>query len=300
MTRKNKESQEQMQSQPRFADYHKSAGNLLWLLLLGVLSYVAYQYNIVLFLVFALLPFWLISKSKKISKKAKLWRNCWLSFFMWFIVNAIILKQEKVMFALPDVNMIVSFSNALIVTWVNFVIFVMWGYTFFYSFLKDKTELNLEKQIYFISTTIVFSVLMVIYSQANVYHIKNFEYISLLAAFFASIIYTILIGRIFPKKICYMINLFLSMSFIVIFVTGLIIIYGYVGFYIPEKGRPIGFADLQYLVYFQIVSFSSIILYFLPQKYFTKKPHFHGWEMVLLCGLLSVGICLQQLWLVSL
>lgn len=250
-------------------------------ILFGVLSYVTYQFNIALFLVFFVIP---ILINTKYSKLLTLNRNLTLIAF-WILLNTFLISR----YANAPVNssfLYVNILNTLLIAWINFLYCIC----FFYNMSKVSKKIISLKTLYSILFLCSFETICFWESKFS-NHLFSFIIIGVISAF----LYTYLLMQIFSKKECLYINLIVSLSPIITVICAFVSIFLILKtFNVQKDFRPAYLYGLYYLIFFQIISLSSIVFYFIPSsKFKNKNKTIKFISIIILLILISIGVIIQ-------
>ena len=241
-------------------------------LILIILSIYLYQYNINLYLIFLLFPIFLyqdlILRFPDFASKEI--RSLYLAVCILFLptVYAIVGPQN-----LREVSLLSHAADVLIVSWINFVT----CFLFFFQIKSTKINGNL---IYTILAFLI-SIFTTISYWEKYFSTYFFNYPVILLA---QLTYTVFIVLIFRKNEGIYFNFIMSLSmilthalaFLSYFLLAPVLVFFLDNFYNVSSSFKwpdsviFGTGRFSYLIFFQMTTVSSILLYILPQKYFGK------------------------------
>lgn len=251
-------------------------------------SLFAYQYKIVFYYLLALIPLFILqNKSTLITKLLT-------TAFLWFIVNLGILSTTTSIINPQKLSMEIVLINTLILSWVNFAIYMFFFYNIYQeiSWVKDKLQ-NKSFTFYIILVTIISCFLTTLSLYKYIY---SPIWVAVASIIFA-LIYTYLLNKIFSKKQIIFINFSLSLSPIITIISAWIILFIILNtLYIPEAKRPCMMIGFTFLVYLQILSISSLLTLITPKKAHQKNSY-NILIYFFLFLLISIGIIIQRIYL---
>ena len=246
-----------------------------------VLSFIAYQFNIALFLLFFLLPILIDRQYHYFSKE----NYSLILIFGWFILNTFLLsKQANISINTPF--FLSNISNILIIAWVNAIYY----FYFFTRILKIDKKFISSKILWIIVLLCLFETIC-FWENKFLYYLIPFAAIS----FVATLLYIYFLMKVFSKEECIYINLLISISPIIIVLSAWISIFLILQTFDVQKDfRPLFLYGFYYLIFFQIISLSTIIFYFIPANKFNNSNKFIKIiSLIILLILISIGIILQ-------
>lgn len=261
-----------------------------------ILSLYAYRYGIVFYYTIFLVPIYFIgiSKSRNIKKELENPKLV-ITIIIWFLFNILILINKAPIIDIEKLGIMVVITNVLILSWINCIIFAC----FFYEFYKvyKLINQNIEKKHvinWLVSLTVILGLLM--FFSLKVDANNNYRLIPILIIF--SIIYTFLLRSIFSRSHAVYINFLLALSPIITVISAWVIMFLILRtIYFSEVQRPVMLVGITFMQYFQILSLSSIFLYFNPNKPKFKLSHnFRIFGGILLAIFLSIGMIIQKLY----
>ncbi len=259
---------------------------LFALLLFIIGGYVAYQFDVVLFLFLYLIAIHLFVTNCPNDDK---YLSCLIACVIaWLGANTNILLLENNIVTNIETWKIIL--NHLIISWVNIVIYIWgiyWGY-----FLIQKSNffiyLNNHIHILLIITIAVNIITFIsLYPKVEVNH---FSY----GIVIWGLSYIFLISKLFTTKLGIWINFLISVSSIVTIVSGIIIIFIILQKFInPENGyRAVCLSCITFINYYQISSVGSLVLYPFRKSKWSKNSKYSMYILILfLC--LSLGLVIQ-------
>ncbi len=257
-----------------------STHKIIILVELIFLAIIANHYQIALYLIFFLLPIYL-AKNFNLDSIFRIF----ILIGTWIIFNTFLLSKQTDV----SINTPFFFSNILnilIIVWINIICY----FCFFYKILKTS-----EKVISF-QTLLIIIVLCLI--ETVCFWEKRFSsyvFPFIAISVFSTFLYTYLLMKCCSKKECLYINLLISISPIITFISACISIFFILNtFNVQNDFRPVYLYGFDYLIFFQIISLSSIIFYFIPANKFNKSGKIG--KIISLIGVLifiSLGVILQ-------
>lgn len=244
-------------------------------------SFIAYQFNLALFLLFFLIPILIEKQCHCFSKEI----YSLILIVGWFILNTFLLsKQTDVSINTPF--LFFNILNILIIALVNAIYyFCFWG-----IILKAEKKFISFHILCIIVSLCLFETIC-FWENRFLYYLIPFAIIGFIAAF----LYVYLLMQVFSKEECIYINLLISISPIITVLSAWISIFWVLQTFDVQKDfRPVFLYGFNYLIFFQVISVSSIIFYFIPADKFNKSKKIKkmiSWSILLI--FLGVGVLLQ-------
>ena len=243
-----------------------------------ILSCFLYKYGCILYYMIFLIPFLFIDIFKENYKKIYILKSLY-SVFLFFLINSLLVVHQKPIISFSSLSGFVVYLNVIIICFINIFLY----FSSFQLFFTRKENLFL---LAFLSVFFSVSVFYFLYSDKTMQ--VDFKYI-----LFFILLYVFFVKNSFSKDICIKLNFLFSLSPLITLIAAFIIMFFIIRALICHENcyRMLGMVGFTYLLYFQIVSISSIFFLFLPEKYFLSK--YYNLNRCLLLILLLFGACIQ-------
>lgn len=243
-----------------------------------ILSCVLYKYGCILYYMIFLIPFLFIDIFKENYKKIHILKSLY-SIFLFFLINSLLVIHQKPIISFDSVSSLVAYLNVIIICFINLFLY----FSSFQSFFTRKDNI-----FFLLFLSIFFSVSVLYFLHSDKIMQVDFKYIV-----FFILLYVFFVKNAFNKDTCIKLNFLFSLSPLITVITSIIIMYFIIRAPICHENcyRMLGMVGFTYLLYFQIVSISSIVFLFLPEKYFLSK--YYNLNRCLLLILLLFGACIQ-------
>ncbi len=249
------------------------------------LAIIANHYQIVLYLIFFLLPVYL-AKNFNLDSIFKIF----ISIGTWIIFNYFLLSRgynNPVQTTTP--NAAVNSLNILLIAWGNFILY----FSCFYKLVSKNVfnKISYKKALVF----------MLILSSIETIGCWDRKFIApylgefFLAGIVFSIFYIVFLSQCFSKKTCFCINFLFSIApIITFFFTFFTVLAVLMTFGSSNDRRPCFMWGYYFLNLSQVISLSSITFYFMKDKHFINKSIIvKVFSMALLLLLLSICVVMQ-------
>lgn len=262
--------------------------NYLMLSLIVGLSFVAYQFNIVLYFSLYLVPLYLLEKF--ITGDDKRMIGLLISIVLWLTLNENLYVMDTIIVTVKQVSYIKALINNLILAWVNIIIYSYAFYSLYFLIKNTKLVVFIKNNFqYIVLGTIIINIL----TFASLHSYENINKIFYLYALIFALLYTLLLYKIVSKNIGILINFVIAISPLITVICAEIIVFLIVQAFYSYEGskRFYCMTSLTFINYFQITSISSVILYFLPQGH-NNFPRLSRY-VIMLFLLIIVGIVIQ-------
>ncbi len=246
-----------------------------------ILSFIAYQFNIALFLLFFLAPILIDKRYHYFSKET----YSLILIFCWFILNTFLLsKQTNISISTPF--FLSNILNILIIAFVN----VVYYFCFFANIIKVDDKLVSVKTIWGIVFLCLFETVCLWENKFS-----NYLFVFIVIGVVATLLYIYFLMKIFSKEECIYINLLISISPVITILSAWISIFLILQTFDVQKDfRPLFLYGFYYLIFFQITSISTIIFYLIPANKFNNSNKFIKMiSLIILLVLISIGVFIQ-------
>lgn len=238
-----------------------------------VLSFIAYQFNIALFLVLFLTPFIFLKSSLQIV----------FYVILWFFINNLILMQKFSTFF----EISLSIVNVLIVSFINLFIYINISLIIYKNY-EEKINTFLSKKVLQISVILVNIIVAFIIWDKFKIDISNY----ILIALFSSFIFMWLLLSSFPRNLCLYLNFIFSCIPFVTIISGYIsLLFILHSLYLPKYFSITYMGSFYFLISFLIIPINSIFFYFYKKKI---KTTYRIPKIIIIILCLSIGIILQN------
>lgn len=246
------------------------------LVIFNWLSFVSYQYNLVIFLLFYV--FLAYIGLKNIKKEYQIY----LIIVLWLVLNINIVLLEKDIVSIDKVNLYVACLNTLIIAWSNIVLYFIFC-KIIYNNSKDS-RCSSKKYVYI---TVLFNIITAL---ALYKYIPNSYYVF---SFLFAVLYCYCIRILFDRFFLIFLNFMCSISSIITTISGICIVLITQKLYFPENDLRYGCTtSITFLNYFQITTLSSILAYYTPSLDISKHKLL---SKIIVFFLISLGIIIQFL-----
>lgn len=256
-------------------------------IILVLLSLYLYQFNVALYYTIFLIPFLLMPITNSVTTKLI------TSLIIWLGLNTLILSDKTHIIDLKTTEIISV--NVLIVTWVNCIVYFYFFYELYEKNISIKQSLNNENvQRWLVFFTIISNLIILL----SLGKYNNYNNTILIGAIIYTIVYTYLLRKLLSVSQAIYANFLIALSPIISVISAwIIMLFILRTLYFPEVQRPGMLLGITFLQYFQVLSISSLIIYFTRnrikiQKYTNQRVFLVG----LLAIVLSIGIIVQKLY----
>ncbi len=249
-------------------------------LLFSILSFIAYQYQIVLYFIFFLYPLFYLYLKNKLEG--------FIPYFSiiitWFIFNTLLLRFDTINILNTSSSLVINFINVLIISWINFFLY----FVFFIKMFNNKIFQEKNKNIV-IGVTVLATLINTKFMWENYFNDYLFELLAV--GIFFSFVYSLLMHKAFIKGTILKINFILSLSPLFTLVSAIISIFFVLNTMTIAHNYAVYLYSFYFLSFFQLTLVSSVSTIFFNKGY-TQNQHTFLYR-ILLFILINIGILLQ-------